>query len=70
MDGLKLQIGQPVQAVQNSKFCLGPLLSIHKQIREIARRRSAQTDTQGTPSLQNDIPYKNSNGAQHLDQES
>jgi hypothetical protein len=38
VDGLKLQIGQPVQAVQISKFCLGPLLRIHEQIKEIAMR--------------------------------
>jgi hypothetical protein len=74
VDGFKLQIGQPVKTIQSSKFCLGRLLRIRNQVREIARKyfdlsHSSQTDTQGTPSLENSV-LCNRVGSQCLDQES
>lgn len=75
MDGFKLEIGKPVKTIQSSKFSLGRLLRIRNQVREIARTNfhlshSSQTNTQGTPSLQNGIPCKSRVGSQRLDQES
>jgi cap2 methyltransferase len=75
VDAFELQIGQSVKAVQSSKFCLGRLLKIRNQVCEIARTdfhlsNSSQTDTQGTPNLQNGIPRKNRAGSLSLDQES
>jgi hypothetical protein len=72
VDGFKLEVGKPVKTIQSSKFSLGRLLRIRNQVREIARKdfhlsHSSQTNTQGTPSLQNG---KNRVGSLYLDQES
>jgi hypothetical protein len=62
VNGFKLEIGKPIKSIQSSKFCLGRLLRIWNQVREIARRDFHLTD-----SLLNG----NSRVAcQHLDQES
>lgn len=75
MDGFQLEIGKPVKTIQSSKFCLGRLLRIRNQVCDLARKyfhlsHSSQTNTQGTPSLQNGVPCKSSVGSQRLDQES
>ncbi|PNF27384.1 hypothetical protein B7P43_G17491 [Cryptotermes secundus] len=75
VDGFKLEIGKPVKTIQSSKFCLGRLLRIRNQVRDLARKafhlsQISQTNTQGTPSLQNGVPCKSSVGSQRLDQES
>jgi hypothetical protein len=71
VDGFKLEVGKPVKSIQSSKFCLGRLLRIRNQVCEIARRDfhstcGSQTNTQGTPSLQNGSRV----ASQHLDEES
>ncbi|GFG29900.1 hypothetical protein Cfor_09920 [Coptotermes formosanus] len=63
--GFKIQIGQPVKTVHSSKFCLGRLLRIRNQVREIARR-----DFQFSPSTENDISCKNTVASERLDLES
>jgi len=63
--GFKIQIGQPVKTVHSSKFCLGRLLRIRNQVREIARK-----DFQHSPSNESDICCKNAVASERLDQES
>lgn len=75
MDGFKIQIGQPVKTVQSSKFCLGRLLRIRNQVREIAKRdfrfsSNTQSDGQASPSCQNGVSCKGGDVGQCLDQES
>lgn len=68
VEGFKIQIGQPVKTVHSSKFCLGRLLRIRNQVREIARK-----EFQHSPSNKSDICYKNAENAvasERLDQES
>ena len=65
VQGFKIQIGQPVKTVHSSKFCLGRLLRIRNQVREIARK-----DFQHSPSNESDICCNNADAAERLDQES
>jgi hypothetical protein len=63
--GFKIQIGQPVKTVHSSKFCLGRLLRIRNQVREIARK-----DFQHSPSNEGDSCHKNAAASVRLDLES
>ena len=63
--GFKIQIGQPVKTVHSSKFCLGRLLRIRNQVREIAKK-----DFQHSLSNDSDNCCKNAISSERLDQES
>lgn len=74
VDGFKLQVGKPVKTVDSSKFCLGRLLRIRNQVREIARNYihpspSIESYVQTSPSLPNGISCENEVAA-NLNEES
>ncbi|XP_069682597.1 cap-specific mRNA (nucleoside-2'-O-)-methyltransferase 2 isoform X1 [Periplaneta americana] len=75
VDGFELQIGKPVKTVQSSKFCLGRLLKIRNQVRNIARRdfhfsSSTQSSGQQSPPLQNGNTDRSGDETYDLKQES